>query len=1185
MPSFTIHSGRRPAAWGALLLHSISFAGDALATEKRGQGLMDEYGLQVWQTEQGLPHNSVRALALKPDGQLLVATSRALAQFDGTRFNLVGSGQIVGQEVTAVVNHPVRGGIVGTLSGVFCVADQGLVPLARLARVGSVLSLALDPDGSLWVGTESDVKRLRGETVEKLNPSNGVLPVGRVAALLADRDALWIGHSRGLFRYDRSTRALRRVPGAGVPVLSLLPGPGGGVWAGTDGEVVLELTGGRLRRLRSWGPGRDPKVAVLYRDAEGSVWAGTTSSGLARFRGGVWSTLGKEDGLPHRQVTSILGDASGGLWIATRGGGLCRLKKLAARTYTVEDGLGHDLAWSIVSTPDGSVWIGTDGGLTRFREGRFTRFTTRDGLVSDTVTSLAAAHDGTLWIGSTGSVITVWENGRFRSLRLLEEGASLRRLYCDAAGNLWATSNRGVRKLSGGRIEVIRKGDGLPTDVTRSLLVDRSGRLWVATAKGLVLRQHGAIRTFTVRDGLGSDSIRSVAEGAGGTIWVATQGGGLSRFDGASFRTYTTRHGLPDDDVYAVFDDGADRLWATSALGVWRMRTDSFRRVDQGLDTQIPVKVFSRPDGMLSASCVGGIQPAALLRGGELWVPTLLGVSVFDVRRREPEVAPAPVLYEILGRRVRLSAEGRVQTGPGASDIQFTYGAVHLGAPESVRFRYRLEGFDRDWTEAGDRRHAFYTQVPAGTYRFRVCARSGDQADDPGCVDQLVTVAPHWHERGVVRAGFALLLAAAAFGVFRWRVRAARARQVELARLVEQRTGELQHAKEAAESAVRAKSEFLAAMSHEIRTLLNGIIGVADLLASGHASSDADRAEMLATIRTSGESLRAVITDILEYSKIDAGRLEIESVAFDLRALLAGTLAMIRIQTDAKGLELLAEIAPDVPRWVQSDPSRLRQVLLNLLANAVKFTAAGSIRLRVAAEGAQVRFVVEDTGIGLSPETLARLFKPFSQGDASTTRKFGGTGLGLAISKRIVEALSGAIWAESRSSGGARFSFSIPLPAAERTPETIPPQAMRRLAGRVLVVDDNHVNRTVALRLLAAAGCKADAAGSGFEALHALQTASYDAVLMDCVMPGMDGYETVSRIRSLPGREAMPIIGLSANATRADRDRALAAGMDDYLVKPIRLDRLAGALERWLPAQASATIKNDGCKEDSFPHR
>jgi PAS domain S-box-containing protein len=412
-----------------------------------------------------------------------------------------------------------------------------------------------------------------------------------------------------------------------------------------------------------------------------------------------------------------------------------------------------------------------------------------------------------------------------------------------------------------------------------------------------------------------------------------------------------------------------------------------------------------------------------------------------------------------------------------------------------------------------------------------------------------------------------------------------------------EREEQLAAARDQALEASRLKSQFLANMSHEIRTPMNGVLGMAELILTGPLPPE-QRSRIL-NLKESGESLLTIINDILDFSKMEAGKLELEEVDFNLPAAADSVLALLSSQANTKGLTLELDVEPDVPRWVRGDAVRLRQILLNLTGNGIKFTKEGGVNLTISRVGSRLRFTVSDTGMGIDPASKERLLEPFSQGDASTTRRFGGTGLGLAICQQLIDLMGGKLDFTSEPGTGSTFWFEIELQQAKDhgpvsvesaagagVPQSSTPKSETAHGdGRILLVDDVAINRVVGKGLLESLGYEVETVVSGAEAIARIESRPYIAILMDCLMPEMDGYETTRRVRGLgsPAGDT-PIIALTAAAMSGDRERCLASGMDDYISKPLDVTSLQEALTRQIGRRSLSSGKPKGTGPARFPN-
>ena len=790
-------------------------ASDAFSDLRDPIRSVSQYKIDLWQTEQGLPLNTVQALLQSRDGGLWVGTAGGLARFDGKRFisfDPTQSPEVASQPVFGLMEDSTGRLWIGHPNGAVVYEHGRFSPAITKEQSGGrrIWSFAQAKDGSIWAAGEGGLFHLRDGKVQVLREADG-LPSVKLRALAFDNaGTLWIATTgAGLVAMPPGGGFKVFNPSNGFPhlqVRQLLAEPTGGIWAATAGGGLVRMHGVDHPEPRVYttadGLPTD-HLTALARDARGDLWVGSWGGGVSRLRDGRFSTVSTGNGLAGSQIWSMTADREGSIWVGTWVDGLNRLRNRAFTVLGTPEGLSHDNVRAVLMARDGAVWVATSGGgLDRLKDGRITVLGKADGLPTEEISTLHETRDGTLWIGTyTAGVARLGRDGRIDVFGADAglPGNEVRAIREDRAGTLWVGTRTGLARFDGQRFEPV-KAPGLPAEGVAAILQDRAGTLWFGTTgQGLVQWRDGVVKTYTVADGLTSNWIMALQEDARGALWIGTNGEGINRLKDGRVGAVRAADGLWDDLSQVLLEDKAGQFWITCNRGFYRVsRADLEAFLDGKLDRVRSVG-FGPGDALRATSFAGGLQSAGAVDAqGRVWLPSAGGLVIVDPARLpgggEP---PAPRIDQLKVDGELHALDGHtLALPPGPVALTFTLAASTLREADRARFRFQMEGLTRGWTDVGADRELTFPALQHGRYQLRLAASFDGVRWRETDAPLEVSVQPRFHQTG----WFQLLAAILALGVFaglvRWRTGRMRRRQAEMELLVAQRTEELRQANE-----------------------------------------------------------------------------------------------------------------------------------------------------------------------------------------------------------------------------------------------------------------------------------------------------------------------------------------------------------------------------------------------------
>ena len=1136
----------------------------------------------------GLPATTLPALARDHEGFLWLATWDGLARYDGVGFRVWRHDP---DDAASLPGNIVQALHIDAQDRVWVATENGGLSMLDRQRSGfrhyrkadhpqmhsdDVFAIASHQD-VVWFGSfNGGLNRLDGQgRISHYAATAGSpagLPSNDVMALAFDEHArLWVGTVEGLavLEQGRLQRVDLPVTEGGQPTIYSLIPDAGTLWVGTAAGMFRRMTDGRWT-LPAWSPmfARPNAVMAMAYSDDGRYWMGG--------QGGLWRTHGENAPTPvqldgqgsgtTRVLQSLLREPEGGMWvpIPSRGAGYLRSDWQRIAALTTAEGLGGGIHRGIAPASLGGVWLTSSKGAIERVDTLTGAITTlpwhEQTLKNQRLGSVLEDRRGQLWIGNSRGELSRIDLSTQALKRWLDDdaqdptpGGPIDWLVETPEGDIWLSSGgAGLQRrdaASGKVLDNITQdsGHGLSAVDTEALQIGPDGALWLAGAQGL-LRWDGSARKFVPVPGIGSGRIYSFTFEAAGRLWVHRLTGlelwrkGTQAW--AREDRLSVAQGVPAVESTGLEIDAARQLWLATRRGLFRVDAQARQSRHFGVRNGLPSQEFN--DGalllMANGTLVGSTADGALV---------LLDTQFPD----PPPFTPNLVLDSVQVSRgdevVLLANAGDFELQPGDHELQVSARLLAFDDPLANRYRSRLEGLDAGWVDQGASGERVFSSLAPGRYRLHMQA-----TDSAGNVSQERSIAfrvlPPWWRSAWGIALFVLLgllLLGLAAASYRRRLRRRSAWQLA------------EHKRELAEQASLAKTRFLATLGHEVRTPMTGVLGMSELLLG--TTLDEKQRGYTHAIQNAGSHLLRLVNDALDIARIEAGKLALQQQDFNLRTLVDEVVALMAPIAEHRGLNFSDEISTATPDWVKGDAMRVRQILLNLLGNAIKFTEQGGVSLRVApALPSGICFQISDTGPGISAEQQGRLFQRFEQADgARTAERYGGSGLGLAICQELAVAMGGHIDLESTPGVGTRFQVTLPLGPADTGMHGV-----ARPAGevdveplRILLVEDDATVAEVIAGLLRVRGHQVLHAMNGLAALAEVAGSQFDVALLDLDLPGLDGLALARQLR-VQGFAA-PLLAVTARSDAQAEALALEAGFDAFLRKPVSGQSLAEAID------------------------
>ncbi len=957
--------------------------------------VLSKYQVQSWTTDDGLPQNTVHSIVQTADGYLWLATLDGMVRFDGVRFTVFNKNNTQGIETNRFTR-----GLIDRSNTLWVGTENGSVTRYRDGRFQDFV--VDDSRKPIWNFALNQSGNLIVMTTERILEWNGDSFVPRAAVADETKDSIirwsktgemWYSNEDRLYRFASGKSIVFRLPDTerNSTISRIFEDSSKRIWIGTVNAGLFSLENEKLisHPIESEQPLNDASVEI--EDREGNLWAASSQGAIVISKNGEIKRVTDKQGLSENSLTSVFEDKEGNIWIGTYLKGLNRLNHQSITFYSTDDGLASKTIYPIFQDTSNSVWLG--GDLTRFAENKFTEIAGKERFLN-TVTSIAQDSAGVMWFGYWGGVFKIEDNKISEFTDTLGTKAGYMDIHQDRSGSMWFASNAGLFRIANGHTTRFSTADGMPGDDVKVIHESIDGTLWFGTYSGLAKYSDGKFTSYTTANGLSSNLVRSLYEDADRVLWIGSYDGGLTRLKDGQFTIYRSNDGLFNDGVFQILEDSRDNLWMSCNRGIYRVAKSQLNDFADNKISRIESIPLGKADGLRETECNGGQQPSGIKAAdGKLWFPTQGGVAVIDPDEIKINPLAPPVVIEsarVDGKEYSLG--GEIDIAPDKNNLEITYTGLSFVKPEFVRFKYRLEGLQTDWVDAANRRTAYFSYLPPGSYTFQVTAANADGVWNDSGADLKIIVRPPYYRTWWFLALTIFLVGGASYFVYR------------------QRIGRLKRSRKQQEDFSR---KLLASQEQErqrIASELHDSIGQSLLIIKNRAFlalSDLDEPEIVKEqLQELSDSASGAIEECREISyNLRPYQISRFGLTKTLEAIFGRLSEVANIETTID----VADIDEVFPTETETNIYRVVQESVN---NILKHSGAATASLTVERGDRLINMVISDNGSGFDSSVVR-------DGDSR-----GGFGLvGMAERMRM---LGGTCEIRSTAEKGTRISITVP---------------------------------------------------------------------------------------------------------------------------------------------------------------